>query len=65
MGRLYNKSPNDEGLKYFEEALETKADKKIPTNLIVKLLKLVLTLKIVEFGLFHEENVIFSACNDD
>ena len=46
---LYNNIPNDEGLKAFEEALKTREDQSVPTSLLVKLKKLVLTKNILEF----------------
>ena len=46
---LYNNIPNDEGLKAFEDALNTREDKSIPTDLLIKLKRLVLTKNILEF----------------
>ena len=46
---LYNNIPNEEGLKWFEEALNKRKDKSVPTNFLVKLKKLILTKNVLEF----------------
>ena len=40
---LYNNIPNEEGLKAFEETLNTRKDQSIPTDLLIKLKRVVLT----------------------
>ena len=46
---LYNNIPNEEGLRAFEEALEKRQDKTVPTSLLVELKRIVLTRNILEF----------------
>ena len=46
---LYNNIPNEEGLKAFEDALNKRTDQSVPTSLVVKLKRLVLTKNILEF----------------
>ena len=46
---LYNNIPNEEGLKWFEDALNRRKDQSIPTSFLVKLKKLILTRNILEF----------------
>ena len=46
---LYNNIPNEEGLKAFEDALNKRQDQSMPTELLVKLKRIVLTRNILEF----------------
>ena len=46
---LYNNIPNEEGLKAFEEALNKRKDQSMPTELLVKLKRIVLTRNVLEF----------------
>ena len=46
---MYSNSPIDEGLKAFEEELDKREDKTIPTEFYLKLLRLVLESNIFEF----------------
>jgi hypothetical protein len=46
---LYSNIPNEEGLECFKEALDTRKEKTVPTNLLVTLLRLVLIWNIFEF----------------
>ena len=48
---LYSNIPTEEGLTCFRKALDTRKNKQIPTDLIVELMRLVLTLNIFEFNL--------------
>lgn len=47
---LYQNIPHEEGISYFGEALNTRKDQTIPTDFLVALLRLVLTLNIFEFN---------------
>ncbi len=47
---LYTNIPHDEGIKFFEQKLETRKDKTLPTEFLVNLLKHVLKSNIFEFN---------------
>ena len=46
---LYNNIPNEEGLEALRKALSTRLDQKVPTNFLIDLKRLILSLNIMEF----------------